>query len=78
MQLVMFHFSAERDEASAQRAPPPPECWLTRFSPSSEVFLDRDSFSLSVELPAVDPGCGASLVSGEHHLREPDEGIPLR
>lgn len=26
----------------------------------------------------MDPGCGASLVSGEHHLREPDEGVPLR
>lgn len=35
-------------------------------------------FSLSVKLPAVDPGCRASLVSGEHHLREPDEGVPLR
>lgn len=30
------------------------------------------------ELPAVNLGSGASLVSGEHHLGEPDQGVPLR
>lgn len=55
----------------------------------SEVFLNRASVSTSClwrggrgggggELPAVKPSAAASLVSGEHHLGEPDEGVPLR
>lgn len=38
MQLVMFHFSAERDEASAQRAPPPPSVGSRGFLPPQRSF----------------------------------------